>query len=69
MAEVRYNSDKGATEAERISRRLRNSGGHHADSVVQKGEGPTRTITNTHHSGGQHSSHTPGQPGIEEGTP
>jgi hypothetical protein len=37
------------TANETISRRLRNSGDtDHADTVVQKGDSPSRTITNVH---------------------
>jgi hypothetical protein len=44
------------TMEQRIANRLRNSGGEEADHIVKKGDGPTRTITNIHHSGtaGQH---------------
>jgi hypothetical protein len=57
MAEVRYDKSHhaGATPEARIAARLRNSGGDHADVCVQKGDGPTRTFTNIHHSAGQHS--------------
>jgi hypothetical protein len=54
MTEVRYNKSHpaGATPEARISNRLRNSGdAKNADSVVQKGTGPTRTFTNVHESG------------------
>jgi hypothetical protein len=48
--EVKYNSAKGGPE-QRIASRLRNSGdAQHADHVVQKGSGPTRAVTNIHHS-------------------
>jgi hypothetical protein len=40
----------GPSMEQRIAARLRNSGGDGADVVVQKGEGPTRTITNIHNS-------------------
>jgi hypothetical protein len=51
--EVKYNTSHhaGATAAERIASRLRNSGERNADVVVQKGEGPTRTYHNIFHSG------------------
>jgi hypothetical protein len=53
MTEVRYDKSchAGATPEARIANRLRNSGGDGADHVVQKGTGPTRTITNIHHAG------------------
>jgi hypothetical protein len=48
--QVKYTSDKGGPE-QRIADRLKNSGDtQHADHVVQKGSGPTRTATNLHHS-------------------
>jgi hypothetical protein len=52
MGEIRYNTEHhaGGTPEARISSRLRNSGGDHADVVVQKGDGPTRAFTNIHHS-------------------
>jgi hypothetical protein len=55
MAEVKYDTSHhaGATPEARIAARLRNSGGEHADHVIQKGDGPTRTYTNIHHSAGQ----------------
>jgi hypothetical protein len=40
----------GPSMEQRIANRLRNSGGGDADVVVQKGTGPTRTITNVHRS-------------------
>jgi hypothetical protein len=54
MTHVRYDKSHpaGATPEARIANRLRNSGdAKHADSVVQKGAGPTRTFTNVHESG------------------
>jgi hypothetical protein len=41
----------GNTPAQRIAARLRNSGSPEASTVVQKGSGPTRAITNIHPSG------------------
>ena len=49
MSEVRTSPDHPASMAERINKRLQNSGGDHADLTVVKGSGPTRTITNLHH--------------------
>jgi hypothetical protein len=44
------------TPEARITSRIRNSGdAKHADSVVQKGTGPTRTFTNVHESGNHQS--------------
>jgi hypothetical protein len=63
--EVKYNTSHhaGATPEARIASRLRNSGGEEADHIVQKGSGPTRTITNIHHPGSarQHGSGNPGE--------
>jgi hypothetical protein len=48
--EVKYDLRKGGPD-QRIADRLKNSGdAKHADYVVHKGEGPTRAITNIHHS-------------------
>ncbi len=62
MPDVRYNPKHGTPE-QRIANRLRNSGGVGADHVIQKGEGPTRAITNIHHSANHSLSpnHFPGQ--------
>jgi hypothetical protein len=50
--EVRYNKHHaGNTPEQRITSRLRNSGGEEANHSVQKGDGPTRTITNIHNPG------------------
>jgi hypothetical protein len=64
--EVKYNTSHhaGATPEARIANRLRNSGGEEADHVVQKGDGPTRTITNIHNPG---SARRHGQPNPGEG--
>jgi hypothetical protein len=40
----------GPSMQERIANRLKNSGGGDADLIVQKGTGPSRTVTNIHHS-------------------
>jgi hypothetical protein len=54
MTEVKYNSG-GGTPAERLAKRLLNSGaGAKPDLSVKQGEGPTRTHTNVHHSGHVH---------------
>jgi hypothetical protein len=62
MVETKLN---GPPMAERIAARLRNSGGDGADAVVQKGTGPTRTITNIHNNPGVH--YRPGQAQGPEG--
>jgi hypothetical protein len=54
MTEVRYNRNHhaGSGPEQRIANRLRNSGdAKHADNVVQKGDGPTRTFSNIHSHG------------------
>jgi hypothetical protein len=54
MADERYNAGHhaGGTPQERIANRLKNSGeGSGASVTVKHGEGPTRTVTNIHHSG------------------
>ena len=56
MPDVKYTSGKG-TEVERINNRLRNSGadaGNPGHTVVQSGNGPTRTFHNVHHTAGHH---------------
>ncbi|MFZ2077448.1 MAG: hypothetical protein WAV38_12530 [Xanthobacteraceae bacterium] len=52
---------------ERITKRLRNSGGEEADHVIQKGSGPTRTFTNIHNPGSarQHGSSNEGEAGVD----
>ena len=47
MGEIRLT---GPSMEQRIASRLRNSGGNDADVSVTHGSGPTRTITNIHHS-------------------
>jgi hypothetical protein len=49
--EVKTRSDHPASMAERISRRLRNSGGEEADTTVKTGDGPTRVFHNIHNPG------------------
>jgi hypothetical protein len=50
-----------ATAEARIANRLRNSGGEEAEHIVQKGSGPTRTITNIHNRARQHGAGNPGE--------
>jgi hypothetical protein len=51
MSHVVYKEHHSGNSAQaRIDSRLKNSGGDHADIVVQKGSSPTRTFTNLHHS-------------------
>jgi hypothetical protein len=51
MTEVKTRADHPSSMAERISRRLRNSGGEEADTTVKTGDGPQRTFHNLHNSG------------------
>jgi hypothetical protein len=48
--EIKYDRrhPAGATPEARIASRLKNSGDPSASTVVQKGSGPQRTITNIH---------------------
>jgi hypothetical protein len=62
MVEVKLT---GKPQAERITDRLRNSGGGDADVIVQKGDGPLRTISNIHHS--RNAAHGTGGPEKPEG--
>ena len=49
MVEVKTCAGHPSSMSERVTKRLRNSGDtDHADTVVQKGSGPTRTNTNIH---------------------
>lgn len=49
MPHIKTSPDHPASMAERINRRLQNSGGDHADVVVKNGEGARRTFHNIHH--------------------
>jgi hypothetical protein len=52
MPTIKYHDHhSGSTPEQRIANRLRNSGSPEADTVVQKGQGPGRTITNIHNAG------------------
>ena len=62
MVETRLS---GPSMEQRITNRLKTSGGGDADVVVQKGEGPTRTITNIHNS--RNTAHGSGGPMKAEG--
>src|SRR5262245_38187197 len=62
--EIKTHSAHPTSMAERIAKRLRNSGdAKNADEVVQKGEGPTRTFHNLHNHGSacQHGKPHPGE--------
>jgi len=51
--EIKYDKSHhaGGTPDARIANRLRNSGGEEADTILQKGSGPTRTYHNIHNPG------------------
>jgi hypothetical protein len=51
--DIRYDKSHpaGGTPEARIASRLKNSGDPSASTVVQKGSGPNRTITNIHQPG------------------
>ena len=49
--EVKTCSEHPASMQERINKRLRNSGGEEADTVVKNGDGPTRVFHNIHSPG------------------
>jgi hypothetical protein len=53
MAKIRYDSGHpaGSTPEQRIVNRLKNSGGENADTVLKKGDGPTRVFHNVHSRG------------------
>ena len=52
MTEVKTRSDQPASMAERVSRRLRNSGeGAGPDITIKTGDSPQRVFHNIHHSG------------------
>jgi hypothetical protein len=69
MVEIKTHSQHPSSMAERIEKRLRNSGGEEADHIVQKGSGPTRTFTNIHHPGSarRHRAGNPGEGSITGG--
>jgi hypothetical protein len=64
--EVKTCPEHPASMAERINKRLRNSGGEEADSVTKNGEGPTRVFHNIHNPGSarQHGGGNPGERSI-----
>jgi len=69
VPEIKYDKSHhaGGTPEARITNRLRNSGGEEADTIVQKGSGPTRTYHNIHNPGSarQHGADNRGEPGID----
>jgi hypothetical protein len=64
--EVKTCSEHPASMAERINKRLRNSGGEEADTVVKNGDGPQRVFHNIHNPGSarRHGSVNPGERSI-----
>jgi len=51
MPHIITSKDHPSSMADRVTKRLRNSGDvKHADVTVQKGSSPNRTFTNIHHS-------------------
>jgi hypothetical protein len=50
MPHIKTSPDHPASMAERINKRLQNSGGDRADVTVKNGDGARRTYTNLHHS-------------------
>lgn len=65
--EIKTNPHHPASMAERISRRLRNSGGEEADVTTKTGDGPQRVFHNIHNPGSarQHGQGDPGEPAID----
>jgi hypothetical protein len=64
MPEIKTSSDHPASMAERVNKRLRNSGaGAKPDVTVQTGNSPQRAFHNIHHSGsaGKHGSDNRGE--------
>jgi hypothetical protein len=63
MVEVKTNSQHPDSMAERIEKRLRNSGGEEADTVVKTGSGPQRVFHNLHNPGSarRHGEVNPGE--------
>jgi hypothetical protein len=66
MVETKTHPSHPASMADRIDKRLRNSGGDGADTTVKTGEGPTRVFHNLHSSGSakRHGSPNPGESSI-----
>jgi len=61
--EIKTNPRHPASMAERISKRLRNSGGEEADVTTKTGDGPQRVFHNIHNPGSarQHGSPNTGE--------
>lgn len=65
MVEIKTHRDHLSSMAERINKRLRNSGGEEADTTVKTGDGPQRVFHNLHNSG---SAKRHGEPNAGEGS-
>jgi hypothetical protein len=52
MPEIKTHRDHPASMAERVNKRLQNSGGDRADVVVKNGDGARRTYHNIHFGAG-----------------
>lgn len=65
--EIKTNPRHPSSMSERISRRLRNSGGEEADVTTKTGDGPQRVFHNIHNPGSarQHGDVNSGEPGID----
>jgi hypothetical protein len=69
MVEIKTHSQHPSSMAERIEKRLRNSGGEEADTTVKTGSGPQRVFHNLHNPGSvrQHGKENPGEGSITGG--
>jgi hypothetical protein len=67
MVEIKTHRDHSSSMAERISKRLRNSGDPSADVVTKTGDSARRTFHNLHFTGNVHSTGPDhkGEPGID----
>jgi hypothetical protein len=67
MTEVKTRADHPSSMAERIAKRLRNSGGEEADITTKTGDGPQRVFHNIHNPGSakRHGDVNSGEPGID----
>jgi hypothetical protein len=66
--EIKTHRDHPSSMADRINKRLRNSGGEEADTTVKTGEGPQRVFHNLHNPGSARKhggSDAPEEPGID----
>ena len=65
--EIKLHRDHPQSMAERIQKRLRNSGGEEADTITKTGDGARRTFHNIHNPGSarQHGADNVGEPAID----